>query len=868
MKITRVLLFMSICLSILPIATDDSKFKMTLQVGNPGGVQKIAFSKDGSMFATANLMNKTIKVWNNKAKLLYMIDNSEDLNNCELAFSPDNKYLAFTNYTYVKIYNFSNGSTVTIKTTSDIMYRLFNGAAFSNDGKYIYTGTYVTLTSPFPSEMGISAFDSYLKKLGESDASELKKYYSLDRVSQKYAFNAELADHSNLYGIFVKLKYDISNTQPVFSNCVEQWDINGNYIKRIGEHNNIASKMISKMVMSKDGKKIMTASMDGTIKIWDLNSGTATVIQGSNEVISNAKFSSDGKFIGWTTYSGVKVCNMSGVYLININRSMTGASDIDIDKKIIAEYGFDSDKNKNPIPMIRIRNLNDEVIKDIKGILSTGYSIQLNPSGTSVVSGTLDGFVNIVNISNDYTVSLINDKSEWLCFTPDGYWDSSKNGGKLVAMIHDLEAFSVDQFAIKYNRPDIIMKRLGTENDDVINYYYYQYQKRLRKMNFKEEDLSGELHIPEAVIANSAVSGKFMNLDINLTDSSYNLKSYNIYVNDVPIFGTYGKQIDGKSVSVKENIELSTGDNKIEISCLNEKGAESYRAMISAEYGTKTGGDLYYIGFGVSKYLNSDLNLEYADKDAKDLENTFKRMKGHYNGIHTATFTNEDVTVANIRKAKELLRNAKVDDTFVLFIAGHGVHDRDKESTYYFLTYDTDINNLSKNCADFDMIEDILQGIAPRNKLFLMDTCESGETDDDMKIVNDTMSGSRGLHSRSIRRGTNTSNAVSKIVMNNIFIDTDRYINNNLVRRSGSIVFSACKGGEYSYESDDIKNGYFTHEIMNALKDDNGGTETSVSVDDLRNMVSQSVSRKTSGLQNPTVDRDNIFIKFSFPVIK
>ncbi len=851
-------------------AGEESNFKMTLQTGNPGGVAKIAFTNDGSMFATANLMNKTIKIWNSRAKLIHLINNGEDINTCELAFSPDNKYLAYTNYMYFKIYNLETGELITVKGSSDIMNRLFNGIAFANDGKSVFTGTFVSMSTVLPLEIDEKEFNDDLARLDAAKAEILKNAYNYDGNSQKYKLNLELNDHSNLYEIFVKLKTDISKSIQVSSNRIEQWGLNGNYIRMVGEHNNESGKMISKILASPDGKILLSAGMDGLIKIWDINNGLVNTIQGSNssDIYVNMKFNSSGTLFGWTTYSGIKVCNLNGVYLININRTMSGASDIDIDKKMIVEYAYDIDSRKNTIPMLRIRNFRDEVQKDIKGITSTGYSLRLNPQATMLASGTLDGIVNMINLSNASTVSLINENKEWLAYTPDGYWDSSKNGGKLVAMVQDMEAYSVDQFAVKYNRPDIILKRLGTESDDVINYYYYQYKKRLRKMNFNEEDLSNELHVPEVKLLNSKIRDKFIKLSFNLSDTAYNLKSYNIYVNDVPIFGSYGKPVSGNNKTVKENVELSSGKNKIEITCLNEKGAESFRAMTMADYGTKVKGDLYYIGFGISKYKDDSLNLKYADKDARDLGDIFGKMNGYFDNIYVKIFTNEDVTVDNIKKAKDLLKNAKVDDTFVLFIAGHGVHDSDPEATYYYLTYNADLDNMSKTCVDFDLIEDILQGIPPRNKLFLMDTCESGEVGDDSRTEYLAMADSRGLKARAIKRGLKIKTAASPEMSRALLFDNDWYINNNLVRRSGAIVFSACKGGEFSYESDQIKNGIFTRAIINTLESATPADSKEIPVDELRKLVIKSVSGMTSGKQNPTVDRDNIFIKFGFPVVK
>jgi WD40 repeat protein len=846
----------------------NSKFKMTLQTGNPGAVSRIVLSRDGSMFATSNIMNKTIKIWSNKAKLLMIIDNGEDINNCEMAFSNDNKYLAFTNYTYFKICDLTTGKIITARVTSDAINRIINGIAFSNDGMRVYVGSSNTITTTLPLEIDKDDFEKYINKLNSVEADKLKNNYVLDKNNNKYKLILEIPDHSDLYEIFTKLKVDISKFIPLYSNCIEEWDINGNYLRKIAEHNNVPGKMIAKIVLSPDGKNILSAAYDGLINIWNLNGNLLASVQGSDTYI-NIGFSTDGKLFGWTSYNGIKICNLNGVYLININRTMSGPSDIDFEKKMFIEYAYDVDANKNPLPIIRQRDFNDQIKNDIKGVSSAGYSIRILPGGKLAVCGNLDGIVNIVNVTAGYTVSMVNSADDWLTYTPDGYWDSSKNGGKLVAMVKDLEAYSVDQFAAKFNRPDIILKRLDTEDDEVINYYYYQYKKRLKKLNLNENNLSDDLKIPEVKIIDSkTIKEKFLELEFNLNDAESNLKSYNIYVNDVPLFGAYGRKVDGKNKTLKEVIELNTGTNKIEITCLNDKGAESFRAMTMAEYNKKVKGDLYYIGFGVSKYKDTSLNLEFADKDAYDMENLFKKMKGYYTNVYTKTFVNDQVTVENIRKAKSFLNNAKVDDTFVLFIAGHGLHDNDEEATYYFLTYDTDLKNLSKTSANFDLIEDLLHGIACRDKLFLMDTCGSGEADDDDVTQYIAMAKSKELKARAVIRGMKIITATGNELKRPYLLDNDRYINNDLVRRSGAIVFSSCKGGEFSYESDALKNGIFTKKIIEALTEKNNMTDNVISINDLVNEVKKTVSDITSGKQNPTVDRDNIYIKFGLPKVK
>ena len=64
---------------------------------------------------------------------------------------------------------------------------------------------------------------------------------------------------------------------------------------------------------------------------------------------------------------------------------------------------------------------------------------------------------------------------------------------------------------------------------------------------------------------------------------------------------------------------------------MNDKGAESYRAQTMAEYQGNEKGKILYIGFGVNNYRDRSLNLEYADKDARDLADLFSSMAGRGN---------------------------------------------------------------------------------------------------------------------------------------------------------------------------------------------------------------------------------------------
>jgi hypothetical protein len=89
-----------------------------------------------------------------------------------------------------------------------------------------------------------------------------------------------------------------------------------------------------------------------------------------------------------------------------------------------------------------------------------------------------------------------------------------------------------------------------------------------------------------------------------------------------------------------------------------------------------------------------------------------------------------------------------------------------------------------------------------------------------------------------------------------------------VIRRTGAIVFSSSRGGELSYEDDRFQNGLFTEYILRALVEGDMDGNGRVSTDELRQLVPAWVAEASAGLQNPTVDRDNISVKIDFPVVK
>lgn len=492
-------------------------------------------------------------------------------------------------------------------------------------------------------------------------------------------------------------------------------------------------------------------------------------------------------------------------------------------------------------------------------------AVRFTTDSTRVIAAGNDGRTTLWNPRTGGKVTLLSSGNEWIVYDDAGYFDASENGGQLVAMVQGMTPFSVDQFALSRNRPDRLIQELSPDNQALIEHFARLFTRRQQQAGLQNPAESASLHLPQASIATATAKGRTATVTASLADPLVPLVRYNVWVNGVPLY-SMGKTLPRQNkAALTESIPLLPGKNRIELGCQNEQGTESLRALAVLECTEKLQGELYFLGFGVSTYRDASLNLKYADKDAKDLGQAFATMKSAYNKINLSVFTNEQVTVDAIRQARTLLEKTRPEDTVVLFIAGHGIHDTDPEATYYYLTHEADPRNLAATAANFGLIEDLLQGIPARQKLFLMDTCESGELDpllEDSYFAgaagqNFVPRTTRGLAARKAPDSPRRPYLSQK----------DRYIETDLRRRTGAIVLSSCRGGEFSYESDQAGNGFFTAAILQALNGSLADRDRDglVQVDELKSEVAGLVAKLSGGLQNPVIDRNNLMIRFGFP---
>ena len=85
--------------------------------------------------------------------------------------------------------------------------------------------------------------------------------------------------------------------------------------------------------------------------------------------------------------------------------------------------------------------------------------------------------------------------------TPDGYYHASKGALGKVIYFKEGKIYRFDNYDLKYNRPDIIMERLGFADIGTIELYKKAYLKRLKRVNIKEQELTDtDTELPEVTL--------------------------------------------------------------------------------------------------------------------------------------------------------------------------------------------------------------------------------------------------------------------------------------------------------------------------------------------------------------------------------
>ncbi|MEP6957386.1 MAG: caspase family protein [Nitrospirota bacterium] len=601
---------------------------------------------------------------------------------------------------------------------------------------------------------------------------------------------------------------------------------------------------VTELAVMPDGRGLVAAMESGSAKLWDLSTGQlvrtfecsgGTGVR-SVAVNDNAAFLATGCMDGSAWLWDVRI----GRQLLNLTPPLSAGEFAET----IVQFTRDG---RRVLVAVRIWNL--QVGKELASLIALG-------------------------------------REDFVAVTPDQFYRASKTRIKGVAFRVNNQLYPFEQFDLRFNRPDVVLGRLGMAPADLVQSYRLAYERRLKKMGLTEKMLGSDFHLPTIEVLTNDVpvslNATAFTLRVKATDSKYLLDRFNVFVNDIPIYGSTGLLLPNRRAQTQEQdiqVPLVPGRNKIQVSVLNQPGVESLKQTV---YTTSTAQamspDVYVVAIGVSDYKYKAYNLRYAAKDATDLLNAYQGIEQRHNSqskVHVLSLTDKNAIRPEILKAKEWLKQSRINDLVVVFAAGHGMTD--EQSNYYFGTHDIDPKHPANNGLPYEEFENLLDGIPALQKVLLLDTCFSGEIERDQAVVvaQAETGGSGTVKMRSFKAARGVTVVANASETHSGTTNAPRLSNEmvkfqqdwfaDLRRGTGAAVISSSSGNEYSLEGEQWKNGVFTYALLNGLKNRgaDANKDQTVTVSELQSYVIDQVRTLTEGGQNPTVRRENLEYDFA-----
>jgi len=510
----------------------------------------------------------------------------------------------------------------------------------------------------------------------------------------------------------------------------------------------------------------------------------------------------------------------------------------------------------------------DKPVRAINKEPSYFYAFTISPDKKYLVGVDFEKtvwFINIATGNTDFRF-FATDADSYALVGNDGYYLANKQSLAGMNFSYGGRSYEFSQFDLTLNRPDIVLSRLGYASPDLVAYYRKAWERRLGVLGWKPASftISNDHPAPELELTDlpaelKNITTRTIALTVKAVDYHDPLSRLLVSVNGVPLYGSHGMALNQTSPGfVRRNITvpLSNGDNRIEVSVVNNQAVESVRENLRVTCkapGVKP--DLYIVAIGSGQFQQKDFNLKYPVKDAKDVTDLFHSRSDHFGRINTLLLQDVQVTRAGVQKLKAQLLQSKPDDWVILFYAGHGI--RDNQYKYFLSTYNTDFAKPQAAALPYEELEGILDSIPARNKVLLLDACNSGELD--RESARQMVQSNTRLAPEPNARGAGP--AVSEQVAENArSFDLMRTLFADLRSGTGASVLASAGAVQPAAEGDQWQNGVFTHCLVTGLRDKKADLngDGKIRLSELLEYLQQNVGELTHGRQGPVSRAENI----------
>ena len=566
-------------------------------------------------------------------------------------------------------------------------------------------------------------------------------------------------------------------------------------------------KRVSSIAFSPNGLYIISGSYDGNIKLWNTQTGLEVrTFKGHTGKVFSVAFFPDGKKI----ISGSEDNTMK-VWDIQSGNNIKSFNDRFSISNICISPNGNTIASGSPNGIIKLWNLNKE--KEIKTIQAHNFvsSVMFSPSGEVLISGGGDGKINFWRVSDGkllITLYGLFASEDYVAVTLDGRFYGTKKGIDLLHLVEGMDIIPLSSLYEQFYTPNLLARVMAGEE-------------------FKEPEIKiDDLKLPPLVEITSPQSHQKLNnnqltVNVKITDQGGGIDEIRLYLNGKLIETTqrgFVKIEQNNNVKIKFfTIILTNGENKIKATAFNKQRTESIPDEITVFYeGVKKTANLHMLVIGIDNYKNTKYNLNYAVADATSFKEEIEKNSSAIFGNINITFLKDaDATKERIiQEFENIKQQAKQEDVFIFYYAGHGVMSMDDKAEFHIIPYNVtklyDYNEtLNANAISANELQTFSTELKAQKQMFVFDACQSG-----------------GMTEFLAARGAAEEKAIAQ-----------------LARSTGTYWLTASGTEQYATEFAELGHGLFTYCILLGLQGqaDGGDKDKKITVTELSAFLNDKV---------------------------